>query len=151
MRKDIHEANQIPSDCTTADTAEHKLLKQESHWLMLKISLLVFLSQKMEFSKVLHFHASLHIWFSSNVNTSSILLKCHFCRKVWNRYGKFIQVAKTRFWKYTSCSSILVWKVLLVSLKHSNKTFTLPGRFNQWVFTIIMNCFLWGTHTNYLT
>ena len=91
-------------------------------------------------------------WFSSKVNTSSIQPKCHFCKKVRNRYDKFIiQAVNTRFWKYTSCSSILVLRVILMSLKHINKTSTLPGRFIQWVFTIIITYFLWGTHTNYLT
>lgn len=44
--EDTHGTNQIPGDYTTADTAEHKFLKQGSHLLMPKISLLVSLSQK---------------------------------------------------------------------------------------------------------
>ena len=88
------------------------------------------------------------IWFSSKMNTSRIQLKCHFCRKLWNRYDKFIiQAVNSRFWKYTSCNSILVFRVILMSLKHTNKTSTLPSKCNQWAFTIIITCFLWRTHT----
>jgi len=88
------------------------------------------------------------IWFSSKMNTSSIQLKCHFCRKLWNRYDKFIiHAVNTRFWKYTSCNSILVFRVILMSLKHTNKTSLLPRKCNQWAFTIIITCFLWSTHT----
>lgn len=48
-------------------------------------------------------------------------------------------------------AGLLVLRVILMSLKHTNKTSTLPDRFNQWVFTIVITYFLWGTHTNYLT
>lgn len=46
MRKDTFGTNQIPNDYATADTAEHKLLKQGPQLLMPKMSLLVSISQK---------------------------------------------------------------------------------------------------------
>lgn len=135
---------------TTADPAEYKLLKQSSYWPKLKISLLIFLRKcKLVWHCINVFMSDyILIWFSSKMNTSRIQLKCHFCRKLWNRYDKFIiQAVNSRFWKYTSCNSILVFRVILMSLKHTNKTSTLPSKCNQWAFTIIITCFLWRTHT----
>lgn len=152
MRKDTHEVIRSPVT-TMAGPAEYKLLKQ----VLVQARSLKCLCWSSSVQKMQLVWCVFNVFMSDYIYSFDFLLRwtqVEFSssvisvRKLWNRYDRFIiQTLNSRFWKNTSCNSILVFRVILMSLKHTNKTSTLPSKCNQWAFTIIITCFLWRTHT----